>query len=205
MTATSSAPAPQVTLPSGLTSKNRRQRRWSLALVGILLILGSGLLFMLLFVNAGDRSPVLAVARDVPAGQVITGGDLRIVRVGADPGVDTISEARRSDVIGQTAAVDLLPELDPQPISEEVLREKYLKDGETTREQLFARVARALASVEAPDRRAEFEPRFLALLQQGGIGAGRIMSAAGTELQAFVERSVAEYRALAVEFGLPVR
>src|SRR5690606_17512722 len=55
---------------------------------------------------------------------------------------------------------------------------------ETTREQLFARVARALASVEAPERRAEFEPRFLGLLRQGGIGAGRIMSAAGTELQA---------------------
>jgi ribonucleoside-diphosphate reductase alpha chain len=84
----------------------------------------------------------------------------------------------------EPAARDLLPELDPQPISEEVLREKYLKDGETTREQLFARVARALASVEAPERRAEFEPRFLDLLHQGGIGAGRIMSAAGTELQA---------------------
>ncbi|WP_288252058.1 adenosylcobalamin-dependent ribonucleoside-diphosphate reductase [uncultured Hydrogenophaga sp.] len=84
----------------------------------------------------------------------------------------------------EPTARDLLPELDPQPISEEVLREKYLKDGETTREQLFARVARALASVEAPERRAEFEPRFLDLLCQGGIGAGRIMSAAGTELQA---------------------
>lgn len=84
----------------------------------------------------------------------------------------------------EPAARDLLPELDPQPISEEVLREKYLKDGETTREQLFARVARALASVEAPDRRAAFEARFLDLLHQGGIGAGRIMSAAGTELQA---------------------
>lgn len=84
----------------------------------------------------------------------------------------------------EPTARDLLPELDPQPISEEVLREKYLKDGETTREQLFERVARALASVEAPERRAEFEPRFLDLLRQGGIGAGRIMSAAGTELQA---------------------
>lgn len=84
----------------------------------------------------------------------------------------------------EPAARELLPQLDPQPISEEVLREKYLKDGETTREQLFARVARALASVEAPELRAGFEARFLAHLRQGGIGAGRIMSAAGTELQA---------------------
>lgn len=100
---------PQAALPSGLASRNRRQRRWSLALVGVLLIVGSGLVFMLLLVNAGDREPVLAVARQVPAGQVIEAGDLRIVRVGADPGVTTISEARRAEVIGQTAAVDLLP------------------------------------------------------------------------------------------------
>ncbi|MCU0941614.1 MAG: adenosylcobalamin-dependent ribonucleoside-diphosphate reductase [Hydrogenophaga sp.] len=78
----------------------------------------------------------------------------------------------------------LLPELEPQPISEDVLREKYLKGDETTREQLFQRVARALASVEAPDRRADVEARFLAHLHQGGIGAGRIMSAAGTDIQA---------------------
>ena len=49
----------------------------------------------------------------------------------------------------EPAARELLPQLDPQPISEEVLREKYLKDGESTREQLFARVARALASVSS--------------------------------------------------------
>jgi ribonucleoside-diphosphate reductase alpha chain len=84
----------------------------------------------------------------------------------------------------EPATRDLLPELDPQPISEEVLREKYLKGDETTREQLFARVARALASVEAPARRPEFEARFLDHLRGGGIGAGRIMSAAGTDIQA---------------------
>ena len=37
-----------------------------------------------------------------------------------------------------------------QPISLDVLQEKYLKSGETSAEQLYARVARALASVEAP-------------------------------------------------------
>src|SRR3546814_11544058 len=67
------------------------------------------MVFLLVFVNAGDREPVLAIAREVPAGQVISGADLQIVRVGADPGVSTISEARRSDVVGQTAAVDLIP------------------------------------------------------------------------------------------------
>lgn len=71
-----------------------------------------------------------------------------------------------------------------QPISSDVLREKYLKPGETDVEHLFARVARALASVEAEQERAPWEARFLANLRAGAIGAGRIMSAAGTDLQA---------------------
>src|SRR3546814_20254874 len=67
------------------------------------------MVFLRVFVSAGDREPVLAIAREVPAGQVISGADLQIVRVGADPGVSTISAARRSDVVGPTAAVDLIP------------------------------------------------------------------------------------------------
>ena len=71
-----------------------------------------------------------------------------------------------------------------QRISRDVLHEKYLKPGETDVEHLFARVARALASVEAEEERAPWEARFLANLRAGAIGAGRIMSAAGTDLQA---------------------
>ncbi len=71
-----------------------------------------------------------------------------------------------------------------QPISHDVLAEKYLKAGESSEEQLFARVARALASVEKPELQAEWEARFLDNLKAGAIGAGRIMSAAGTDIQA---------------------
>ena len=71
-----------------------------------------------------------------------------------------------------------------QPISLDVLREKYLKPGETTADELYRRVARALASVEAPELREKYEALFLANLQSGAIGAGRIMSAAGTDIQA---------------------
>ncbi|MDB5953685.1 adenosylcobalamin-dependent ribonucleoside-diphosphate reductase [Ramlibacter sp.] len=77
-----------------------------------------------------------------------------------------------------------LPALATQPISHDVLREKYLKPGEANEADLLRRVARALASVEAEPLRLAWEARFLANLQAGAIGAGRIMSAAGTELQA---------------------
>jgi ribonucleoside-diphosphate reductase alpha chain len=71
-----------------------------------------------------------------------------------------------------------------QPISQDVLREKYLKAGENGAEDVYRRVARALASVEPEAQRAHHEALFLANLHAGAIGAGRIMSAAGTQIQA---------------------
>ena len=71
-----------------------------------------------------------------------------------------------------------------QPISDDVLQEKYLKPGETSVEDLYIRVARALASAELPENQAKYEALFLDNLHAGAIGAGRIMSAAGTAIQA---------------------
>lgn len=78
----------------------------------------------------------------------------------------------------------LSPLLATQPISQDVLQEKYLKPGETGLDDLYRRVARALASVEAETERAKYEAIFLENLHAGAIGAGRIMSAAGTSIQA---------------------
>jgi ribonucleoside-diphosphate reductase alpha chain len=74
--------------------------------------------------------------------------------------------------------------LPPQPISHEVLLEKYAKGGETTAAEVRARVARALASVEPEAKRAHWEARFLEAQERGFIPAGRIDSAAGTSLTA---------------------
>ena len=76
------------------------------------------------------------------------------------------------------------PVLAPQAISMDVLQEKYFKGDESKIEDLYARVARALASVEKEEIRAEWEAKFTANLHAGAIGAGRIMSAAGTDIQA---------------------
>ena len=71
-----------------------------------------------------------------------------------------------------------------QPISEDVLKEKYLKEGETCEDDIFKRVARSLASVESEDLREKYEGIFLENLRAGAVGAGRIMSSAGTSIQA---------------------
>ncbi|WP_313311534.1 adenosylcobalamin-dependent ribonucleoside-diphosphate reductase [Pulveribacter sp.] len=84
----------------------------------------------------------------------------------------------------QREITDLAPNLPAQPISLDVLGEKYFKNGESDVDQLYARVARALASVEKPELREQLQARFLDNLRAGAIGAGRIMSAAGTDIQA---------------------
>jgi len=74
--------------------------------------------------------------------------------------------------------------LPSQAISEEVLLEKYAKDDERGIADVNRRVARALAQAEKPEHRAQWETRFLGALQGGFLPAGRIQSAAGTELSA---------------------
>jgi ribonucleoside-diphosphate reductase alpha chain len=74
--------------------------------------------------------------------------------------------------------------LDDQPISLDVLQEKYAKGDEKTAEDVRRRVARGLASVEAPEVRADWERRFHEAMSAGFIPGGRVNSAAGTEIAA---------------------
>src|SRR5690606_32135396 len=66
----------------------------------------------------------------------------------------------------------------------EVLIEKYAKGNEQSIAEVRSRVARALAAVEAEDKRAYWEAKFLEAQEMGFVPAGRINSAAGTNLQA---------------------
>jgi ribonucleoside-diphosphate reductase alpha chain len=72
----------------------------------------------------------------------------------------------------------------PQQVSIDVLAEKYAKGSETTQEEIFARVARGISQAEKPELREKFEALFFENMKRGAIGAGRIMSAAGTDIKA---------------------
>ena len=72
--------------------------------------------------------------------------------------------------------------MDMQPISRDVLAEKYAKGDEASIEDVQRRVARALAAGETDPERWEAE--FFRAQQRGLIPAGRILSAAGTDIAA---------------------
>lgn len=101
-------PAPGERTAPALVPGGGRQRRWSLALVAVLVTLGSALAFVVLWMNAGGREPVLALRNDVVAGQQIQPDDLVVVRVSADDGISPIPSSARDDVEGETAATNLL-------------------------------------------------------------------------------------------------
>ncbi|WP_028873767.1 adenosylcobalamin-dependent ribonucleoside-diphosphate reductase [Tepidiphilus margaritifer] len=84
----------------------------------------------------------------------------------------------------KTATKPTIDTLPPQEISTEVLLEKYAKGDERTIADVRRRVARALAAVEKEEERAAWEKKFLWAQEHGFIPAGRINSAAGTQLQA---------------------
>jgi hypothetical protein len=102
------SPAPGNRSAPTLVPGGGRQRRWSLALLAILVTLGSALAFVVLWMNAGGREPVLALRNNVAAGQLIEADDLVVVRMSADSGISPIPSSRRDDVIGEPAATNLL-------------------------------------------------------------------------------------------------
>ena len=89
------------------------------------------------------------------------------------------AETIRSRTTGDKRTAADLPE---QEICGEVLQEKYAKGAERTVHEVRRRVARALAMAEAEDKRAHWEKQFQDAQENGFVPAGRINSAAGTDL-----------------------
>ena len=86
-----------------------RQTRPMLGVVAVLLILVGGATGAYLYLQAGSRTAVIAVARLVPPGHRITQDDLRGVRVSPDAGLAVIPTSQAGRVVGKVAATTLLP------------------------------------------------------------------------------------------------
>lgn len=86
----------------------QRQRNVPWMVLGVILVIGGALVFAAVATSVAGRQSVLAVARAVPAGQVVGEADLVEVDMASDGGLRAIASADRGTVVGQTAALDLI-------------------------------------------------------------------------------------------------
>ncbi|MGD8216036.1 SAF domain-containing protein [Aestuariimicrobium sp. Y1814] len=89
----------------GAAIRGRRSPR--LVLIGVLCAVLGALGVTAAFTQANQTHTVVAMARSVPRGVVVQPGDLTTVTIGSVPGVSTVPADQLTDLIGQTALVDL--------------------------------------------------------------------------------------------------
>ena len=139
----SSAPPPLVL---------RRRRRPALLGLGLAMVAVGALLAVWLAAGTGATVPVIAVARQVTLGEVITDADLTVVRVAPDPALRPVPAERRDEVVGRRAATDLVPGA--------LLTEGQVTDA-TAPTAGFALVGVAVKSTQMPDQPLRAGDRLL--------------------------------------------
>ena len=93
--------------PVGVMPTKRRQRSLPLAAIAAVCMVASILAFVGVQLASTDRVPVLAVARPIEAGTVITDADLRVAQVAVDPALSPVALSDKPSVVGRTASIDL--------------------------------------------------------------------------------------------------
>ncbi|AXI81169.1 hypothetical protein C7M71_004685 [Peterkaempfera bronchialis] len=84
-----------------------RRRRPAVLALSVALIAAGGLGGAALYSATGERVAVLALARDVPAGQQLTAADLTVARIAGDPALHPLDGADLDRAVGMRATNDL--------------------------------------------------------------------------------------------------
>ncbi|GLY71370.1 SAF domain-containing protein [Amycolatopsis taiwanensis] len=95
------------TKPASRLRAPRRPRSLPHLLLGALLVLACASAFAMVSLNSGNRESVLALARPVAVGQVLTAQDLKEVNVAVDPGVSVMDVSQAASVVGKTMSTSL--------------------------------------------------------------------------------------------------
>ncbi|MFD9517912.1 SAF domain-containing protein [Streptomyces sp. NPDC059979] len=98
---------PRTELPITTVAPVKKQRRYAAAALCTVLAVAAALGAAAAVSAVGDRTKVLAIANDVPAGQPLTDADIRVAEVSADVALTPMSAADRASVVGKRPAVDL--------------------------------------------------------------------------------------------------
>jgi SAF domain len=84
------------------------RRRPTIAVASLALVTLCVAIFTSLYLHAGNRVAVLAVAHDVPQGHIVTSDDLAVVSISISAGLSPVSARDASRVVGRRAAVSIL-------------------------------------------------------------------------------------------------
>ncbi|WP_308369240.1 MULTISPECIES: SAF domain-containing protein [unclassified Streptomyces] len=85
----------------------KKQRRYAAAALSTVLAVAAALGAAAAVSAVGDRTKVLAIANDVPAGQPLTDADVIVAEVSADAALTPMPATDRASVVGKRPAVDL--------------------------------------------------------------------------------------------------
>jgi len=95
---------PSVHAPRGFRPASRRRTRIAIGVVLAAFAVGGNLL---VYSSLDHKTEVLQVVRDIPAGEVVSADDLRVVAVDVDPTVPTVTPAAIGSVVNQYARVHI--------------------------------------------------------------------------------------------------
>ncbi|MEW1699334.1 MULTISPECIES: SAF domain-containing protein [unclassified Streptomyces] len=98
---------PRTQLPITTAAPVKKQRRYAAAALSTVLAVAAALGAAAAVSAVGDRTKVLAIANDVPAGQPLTDADIVVAEVSADAALTPMPATDRSLVVGKRPAVDL--------------------------------------------------------------------------------------------------
>ncbi|MBT2404597.1 SAF domain-containing protein [Streptomyces sp. ISL-87] len=98
---------PRTELPITTAAPVKKQRRYAAAALSTVLAVAAALGAAAAVSAVGDRTKVLAIANDVPAGQPLTDADVIVAEVSADAALTPMPATDRASVVGKRPAVDL--------------------------------------------------------------------------------------------------
>jgi hypothetical protein len=162
-------PGPPGPATAGRLPRARRQRRPALAATGALLVVLCGVSSAALALSGDNRVPVLALARDVQAGHVLSAEDLRIAKL-AGEGLSALSADGAGAAAGQTVTASLpagtllnssMLSRQPLPGSGLQLVAVAVKPGGAPAEAVPGRDVTLIRVVTTADPRAALEPQVL--------------------------------------------
>ncbi len=105
MARTTTAP-PALSLPARATPRPRMRPR--MAIVGVAIVVLFALLGLAVFAASGRHRAVLVLARTVPAGAVVTAGDLQVEQLSGAVSTAALPASAEASLLGERATTTLL-------------------------------------------------------------------------------------------------